>query len=277
LLFLYKIMLNQSQRFSIDFGIVLSFLKHYFMKKLPVLVLLFLCSFLTANAQRYADLDATLLSPLPNDTIITDESFDIVLKVINKGPDTLRVDDTAQLVLEFDGSPILFSIGGGPSIPYLPYVGADINPGDTALVGISFTLFSGWDLGTTNFCARFIPFNGADPIQDTILTNNGGCANVLVSDGSTAVYNVKQTNQVVSVYPNPAKDMVHIKTTLIKPEQLMLSIVNIMGQTVLKQDLGLKASGQQDIPVNINQLPKGIYGYQLMIGAEVQKGKLQVE
>lgn len=247
------------------------------MNKLPVLVLLFFCYFITANAQRYTDLDATLLSPLANDTVMVDNQFDIVLQVVNKGVDTFRATDSAQFVLEFDGNPIYFSIGGGPSLPYLPYVGVEIVPGDTALVGFSFTLFSGWDLGNTNFCARYIPFNGADPIEDTVLTNNGGCATILISDGTTSVYNVKQMNQTVSVYPNPATDVVHVKTVLNKSEHIIFSLVNIMGQTVLKQDLGIKTTGEQDIPVNLNNMPKGIYGYQLMIGSEVLKGKIQVD
>lgn len=247
------------------------------MNKLPVLILLFFCSFLTANAQRYADLDATLMSPLTNDTVLVDEQFDIVLQVVNNGIDTFRASDSAQFVLEFDGSPILFSLGGGPAVPYLPYAGVEIVPGDTVLVGFSFTLFSGWDLGSTNFCARFIPYNGADPIEDTVLTNNGGCANMLVSDGTTGIFGVEQSHQVVSIYPNPAKDLIAIKTTISKPAHLMFSIVNVMGQTVLKQDLGIKPAGQLNIPVNISQLPRGFYGYQLMVGTEVLKGKLQVE
>lgn len=247
------------------------------MNKLPVLFLLFFCSFFTANAQRYADLDATLLSPLANDTVLVDEQFDIVLQVVNKGVDTFRATDSAQFVLEFDGSPILFSVGGGPALPYLPYSGAEIVPGDTALVGFSFTLFSGWDLGTTDFCARFIPYNAADSIVDTVLTNNGGCANILVYDGTTGIYSVRQSTQTVSIYPNPAKEIVHIKTTITKPEHIMFSLVNIMGQTVLKQDIGLKPAGELDIPVSLNNIPKGVYGYNLVIGTEIKKGKLLVE
>lgn len=247
------------------------------MNKLPVLVLLFFCSFLTTNAQRYADLDATLLSPLANDTVMVDNQFDIVLQVVNKGVDTFRATDSAQFVLEFDGSPILFSLGGGPAVPYLPYAGVEIVPGDTTLVGFSFTLFSGWDLGTSNFCARFIPYNGADPIVDTVLTNNGGCANILVSDGTTGVNSVKQSAQSVSIYPNPAKEIVHVKTIIAKPEHIMFSLVNIMGQTVLKQDIGLKPAGELDIPVSLNNIPKGVYGYQIVIGSEIKKGKLLVE
>lgn len=247
------------------------------MNKLPVLILLFFCSFLTANAQRYADLEATLLSPLNNDTAFIDESFDIVLQVINNGVDTFRATDSAQFVLEFDGSPILFSVGGGPSLPYLPYSGAEIVPGDTALVGFSFTLFSGWDLGTTQFCARFIPYNATDSIVDTVLTNNGGCANILIYEYGTGVSAFTELDKSITVYPNPAKEIVHIKTTINKPEHIMFSLVNIMGQTVLKQDLGLKFAGEVNVPVNLNNIPKGVYGYQLMIGSEIKKGKLMIE
>ncbi len=247
------------------------------MNKLPVLILLFLCTFLTANAQRYADLEATLLSPLNNDTAFIDESFDIVLQVVNNGVDTFRTTDSAQFVLEFDGSPILFSVGGGPALPYLPYTGAEIVPGDTVLVGFSFTLFSGWDLGTTQFCARFIPYNATDSIVDTVLTNNGGCANILVHEYGTDVSAIAETDKAITIYPNPAKDIIHIKATARKPEHIMFSLVNVMGQTVLKQDLGLKSAGELDIPVNLNNIPKGIYGYQLMIGSEIKKGKMQVE
>lgn len=50
-----------------------------------------------------------------------------------------------------------------------------------------------------------------------------------------------------------------------------------MGQTVLKQNLGLKSAGEVDVPVYLNNIPKGVYGYQLMIGSEIKKGKLMVE
>lgn len=247
------------------------------MNKIPVLILLFLCTFLTANAQRYADLEATLLSPLNNDTAFIDESFDIVLQVINNGVDTFRATDSAQFVLEFDGSPILFSVGGGPSLPYLPYSGAEIVPGDTALVGFSFTLFSGWDLGTTQFCARFIPYNATDSITDTVLTNNGGCANILIYEYGTGISAFTELDKSITVYPNPARDIIHIKAIATKTEHIMFSLVNIMGQTVLKQDLGLKSAGEVDVPVNLNNIPRGVYGYQLIIGSEIKKGKLMVE
>lgn len=245
------------------------------MKKLPILILLSVFLFNSAHAKRYADLYATLSSPLNNDTVVVDESFNIVLQVINNGVDTFRGTDTAQFVLEFDGSPILFSIGGGPSKPYLPYTGAEIVPGDTVLVGFSFTLFSGWDTGAVNFCARFIPYNAADTIVDTILTNNGGCANIIVYHEPTNITSTANTDNEIKVFPNPAIDKAYVKINMQKTSMVSVALYDMLGKQVLQQSQSCPI-GETNLQIDVANLPKGVYNYEVRYENETLRGRLMV-
>jgi len=65
-------------------------------------------------------------------------------------------------------------------------------------------------------------------------------------------------NEKLAVYPNPAENTVYLQLLGSQKLTLMLSITDLVGKTVLKQDIRLD-SGNKTVPVNVSQLREGIY------------------
>ena len=68
-------------------------------------------------------------------------------------------------------------------------------------------------------------------------------------------------NTVVSVFPNPATDVLNIGFTLDQNRHVKVSLVNTLGQTVATREMGVLSSGKAVF--NIAGLPAGVYLYVL--------------
>ncbi|GGE22105.1 LamG-like jellyroll fold domain-containing protein [Psychroflexus salis] len=66
----------------------------------------------------------------------------------------------------------------------------------------------------------------------------------------------EQENTFFSLYPNPARDVVNIQTSLALGSQVNIQIYNMLGQLMLSQKQTLKASSLQ---VDVHNYPSGIY------------------
>lgn len=78
----------------------------------------------------------------------------------------------------------------------------------------------------------------------------------------------------VFVYPNPFSDNLNISFVLTQPEAVTLSIWDITGKLVMKQDEGIYQPGQNTITATMPGSNNGIYFYELRAGESVQRGKL---
>ena len=113
--------------------------------------------------------------------------------------------------------------------------------------------------GDTSFISRYYwykPGLHKALLEYTIFSDNTGYADTssLILDAKTAL-GIKNTVSTISfnVYPNPAKDMVHI--ALEKEWSGEVKLSNCLGQILI--DLPIK--GQQQIDVNTRGLPGGMY------------------
>lgn len=62
-----------------------------------------------------------------------------------------------------------------------------------------------------------------------------------------------------NLYPNPANDMVNVSIELTNNTDVEISIINMMGQTVLSKTFTDMSTGQHTIPLELNSLESGIY------------------
>ena len=78
---------------------------------------------------------------------------------------------------------------------------------------------------------------------------------------------------VLHLYPNPTTDQVYIKLGIKKAIGLTVSIVDQMGRH-LSQETHTLGSGEQEISLNLKDLPAGIYLIQMSAEGEVLTRKV---
>jgi hypothetical protein len=221
------------------------------MQKLILLsVFLFLYCF-PSQAQRYADLEITIYAPATGDTIWVDNPFLIDAYIKNNGPDTVQFQDSLAFELLFDSSAISFNFGSG-FVPYVPLSGQVLAPGDSTQMAFNFTLFSGWDTGASEICVGIKHLNTVDTMSDTIMANNRSCAMITVANPtSVSVAATEHDKEEITVYPNPASNMVTITSNkrINKAE-----LYNMQGQKLVAQ----AGNGKKTV-LDISQLPAGVY------------------
>ena len=81
---------------------------------------------------------------------------------------------------------------------------------------------------------------------------------------------------LTTVYPNPGKGQFVFSAQLPQPSSLQLQIINITGQTVYTWQT-TQAVSQITHPLNLTNLPAGVYNLQLTAGDHHQNTKLIIE
>jgi hypothetical protein len=69
---------------------------------------------------------------------------------------------------------------------------------------------------------------------------------------------------IPAIYPNPVSDKVNIIIDLKKPSPVKINITDLSGRSLMGESYDL--SGRNDIVIDVDALPKGIY----MLRCEVQ-------
>jgi hypothetical protein len=84
----------------------------------------------------------------------------------------------------------------------------------------------------------------------------------------------KGVDATVKVYPNPAKESIHVDITQGESQLFSLEIFNMLGQSVFKET-GI-TNGSASVP--LNGLSNGVYSYQVSDGkASIHCGRLFIE
>jgi glucose/arabinose dehydrogenase len=78
----------------------------------------------------------------------------------------------------------------------------------------------------------------------------------------------------VSVYPNPFNENFRMAFLLTQTEAVTLSIWDVTGKLIMKQQQGIYQRGRNEITVSIRGAGTGIFFYELQAGEAVQRGKL---
>ena len=63
----------------------------------------------------------------------------------------------------------------------------------------------------------------------------------------------------VDIYPNPASDMANINFTLSETSNVTISLENIIGEEILKAELGNVSAHETLFPLNIDGISNGLY------------------
>lgn len=73
---------------------------------------------------------------------------------------------------------------------------------------------------------------------------------------------IEKVNTQVSsllVYPNPASSVANVEFTLAEGSNVIVEMINTIGQTVSTQSLGNLSAGEQKVTLDLNSLSKGLY------------------
>jgi hypothetical protein len=107
------------------------------------------------------------------------------------------------------------------------------------------------------------------------ITDANGCTSdttiTIVFVGSTTIPNLN----TLSMYPNPADANVFVELDLTQNSDVVIRIVNAIGQTVLEKELGITQSKR--IELNTKDLSTGVYMVQFVVDGQTVTEKLVVD
>jgi hypothetical protein len=83
-------------------------------------------------------------------------------------------------------------------------------------------------------------------------------------------------NNFVSVYPNPFSSNTNIKIHLTKSDNVEYTLVNVLGEVILRENKGTLPAGNHLFDLDGNQLSNGFYQLQVKVGNTINSSKLVV-
>lgn len=180
--------------------------------------------------------------------------------------------DVSYISLHFDDTTSLWSsacntLYGGP------ITWDDSNNTFACIYGYSATLID-CDYTFENLYFDFFYVNFDLPFTYQVINNTDNTKTLIITntDGDQAIYGDYQLSvnsykkQLVSFYPNPTKDILHLKHGAIQQE-LNISVIDVNGKIVLN------TSNTSLNQIDISNLKKGIY----FIKVGTLDGKIQIE
>lgn len=94
--------------------------------------------------------------------------------------------------------------------------------------------------------------------------------------GGTLGVNDLELVSEVSVYPNPVRDNARVAFNLAENGVVTLDVINVLGATVVSENLGERATGNHVIDLNADRLESGIYMVNLMVGNQIHSTRISV-
>ncbi|MBS1773827.1 MAG: T9SS type A sorting domain-containing protein [Bacteroidetes bacterium] len=244
------------------------------MKKYCYFILLFsIISIGNIFGQRHAELQLTMLAPKTGDTIEVNYPTNIVGKLKNNGPDSIRITDTFALAVLMDNTPLIF-VNGSITQPYKEYTGFTLAPGDTTYVGIFLTITTG-PSAPMQFCLAFNNINVVDSLLDNIPGNNKSCANIYIKYVDVSVGQNTVEPGGITIYPNPANEQVNLRIASTVSADCTILVKDVMGKTVLQHSAEV-SQGYNNIHLNTSALSPGIYVCTVRVGQEYYNHKIEI-
>ncbi|MEJ7911572.1 MAG: carbohydrate-binding protein, partial [Chitinophagaceae bacterium] len=123
--------------------------------------------------------------------------------------------------------------------------------------------------GTTWTALASVPFDNQNATEQTFRYKDGTAGEnafyrvvEIARDGrrslSTIIKSNCNTKQNFSVYPNPVADNAYVNITLTSGSRVQVAIIDNKGAVVHQQNSVLP-SGSNQLTINVNRLPKGVY------------------
>ncbi|NJN78630.1 MAG: T9SS type A sorting domain-containing protein [Saprospiraceae bacterium] len=80
--------------------------------------------------------------------------------------------------------------------------------------------------------------------------------------------------KVFQVFPNPVSSSATVQIRLNESMDAILTVTNLMGQTMINQNIKLNA-GDNNFPVEMSDLPAGLYLLSVKSGSDIITYKVQ--
>ncbi|MDF1698938.1 MAG: M12 family metallo-peptidase [Saprospiraceae bacterium] len=160
------------------------------------------------------------------------------------GPDLLKAEDDNNTSEE-----LLYTIVELPSKGMLTFEGADVNIGD---------MFSQQDIDADRLVYNANGENYETYFSFTLIDGEGGfigITNFEIDVNETTSISDQQLRNEVSIYPNPAREMVTIDLSKSETEYISFDILNLHGQLMKTQ----RINSNSEIAVDISMLTSGMY------------------
>ncbi len=242
------------------------------MKRIYLLILmLFVMG--TTNSFAQADIELTKNAP---DTVRYSNPVQLYYvfqyRFKNKGANALTVSDTIKLKRSYSANVLRLRLppasgnwpGGLPkdsSVYYLDTVG-----------------FTTANTGANNMCDSAWAVNsGGAVITDNDKNNNRTCKSVYFLPASTSVNTLVGEESGLTLYPNPVSNTLNVKYDFQTASASTLAVMDLLGNVVVKQDLGNTNVGERQIPIDVSQLPNGLYILQLSVGDTKLVNKFSIQ
>ncbi|MES2132508.1 MAG: T9SS type A sorting domain-containing protein [Bacteroidota bacterium] len=85
----------------------------------------------------------------------------------------------------------------------------------------------------------------------------------------------KFSDEGFAIYPNPSKDLATVKMNLSEKNKVSVKVIDLLGK-IVAETTGNYESGTQEIKLNTEKLPTGIYNVEIMVGNKVSTQKLSI-
>lgn len=250
------------------------------MKKIFTLIAAACClsTALQAQVARNIDMESKLISVTPN-KVGPGENFVVtgVLKYVGTTP--IKITDTVIYGFSYGGA--LLTIGSGSTFYKTPKA---MVTGDTFQVSrtLNWNPYYSVADSTKDFCLLVGIINrSADSATDKTTTNNTSCVPHTRKKNDTPPAGIQSDlaeSQLakVGVYPNPAKNEVTINVVMDHNSDVAVKVYDITGRMVINETKGTLAKGEHNLKLNTAKLNNGIYMYQVVMGEQVESGKITI-
>jgi hypothetical protein len=255
------------------------------MKRIYLLVALFVAFAANSFAQRSINLKCTMASPAANATITSGSPITVDAVVTNLGPDSLKMSDTTLYYLTINNAPVTITSGSSSGAYWIRW-NRSLKVNDTMHItysSLTFTYGSKADSQRT-ICMNVLPYKDVpanDTIADPDKTNNSGCVTTTWKANPTSVEDFNNTSILAganssALYPNPASDVVNVAIALNYTTEVSVKVMDLSGRVVMSVENGKMSKGDHTVTLNTASLKTGLYLYQVIMGNEVSNGKLMI-
>jgi hypothetical protein len=167
----------------------------------------------------------------------------------------------------------------GMLLAVLPCVHAQSSPSFTLLRGV-VAQGAGRSSGAS-FNAHSVigqPMIDAAAGASFVVHSGFGC---VLCDTSAVVISVEQLPtpldmRIAAMYPNPARDMLHIDLRIERPTHLRVTLHDVFGSMVLPVHDAPMREGRWNVPIRLPVLPPGTYMLRIQSGNRVQTRMLTI-
>jgi len=200
--------------------------------------------------QRKCEMNIELISPSEGQVIPAYAQYNLDAKITNSGPNTLKVGDT-----------LFYNIPTIPLAAYDFYVMEDSIPMGSSMtvhIGTLVNINQNESDETASFYIKIVSNpDGTGPYIDEDLTNNFDQNTITYkpcgTNGGTAVRDVNGEVLNVTLFPNPANNLLQVKAEDLKVSRVI--VTDISGRVVAKKAV----NAEKEIRLDIAALPAGMY------------------